>query len=244
MQTKICAKCNVEKSVDLFYLKKYKDRIVIATPCKECIRLKGKYALGYEKPLSLPDEEWRDIPGYEGYYQASNFCRIKSVERHSWNGLKWITQREIIMTTSKNDAGYSLVCLSKNRKLQSKGVHIWTAMAFLGHIQRGFEIVVDHIDDNPENNILSNLQLLTNRENVNKGFKTKNLTSKYAGVHFNKKEQKFKASICIKGSRQVYLGYFKEELDAHYAYETAFKNLDKYENDTQFRELVKQLNQK
>jgi len=155
MQTKICAKCKVEKELSFFYPKKYKGEIIHSSPCKECIRLKGKYALGYEKPLNLPDEIWKDIPEYEGFYQASNFCRIKSLERKSWNGNSWILQKEIIMLPSKNEAGYSFVALSKDGKLKSKGIHIWTAMAFLGHIQKGFEIVVDHIDDNPENNIFA-----------------------------------------------------------------------------------------
>jgi len=240
MQTKTCSKCGIEKDTTFFYLSKNR----FSSHCKECFRLKGKYANGYEKPIDLPNEEWKDIPGYEGRYKASNFCRIKSLERKSWNGKQWITQKEIIMTPSKNEAGYSIVCLSKNRKLQNKGIHIWTAMAFLGHTPCGFKIVVDHIDDNPENNVLSNLQLLTNRQNVEKGFKRKKLTSKYTGVYFNKNEKKFRSSICISGTRQVHLGYFVNELDAHNTYQTALSNLDKYENDKQFRELVRKLNKK
>ena len=244
LKTKLCSKCKIEKEISLFYSTNYKSRTRYSSHCKECIRLKGKYALGYEKPLDLPNEVWKYIPEYEGFYKASNFCRIKSLERKSWNGNSWILQREMIMLPSKNEAGYSFVGLSKDGKIKSKGIHVWTAMAFLGHVQNGYEIVVDHIDDNPENNVLSNLQLLTNRQNVEKGFKKKKLTSQYTGVYFNKKEKKFRASICIKGSRQVHLGYFKEEIDAHNAYQTALNNLDKYETDKQFRELVKQLNQK
>ena len=37
----------------------------------------------------MNDEEWKDIPGYEGLYQASNLGRIKSIDRyvkgHNWN---------------------------------------------------------------------------------------------------------------------------------------------------------------
>lgn len=38
----------------------------------------------YYKDLNIADikgEEWRDIPGYDGIYQVSNYGRIKSVER-------------------------------------------------------------------------------------------------------------------------------------------------------------------
>jgi len=245
MTTKKCIKCKEEKVASDFYNRKCRDKTTLSSQCKECIRLKGKYALGYEKTINLPDEIWKDIPGYEGIYQSSNFCRVKSLERKSWNGFCWITQREIILKPAKNSNGnYYFVGLSKKSKVRQFGIHILTAMAFLGHVPCGFEIVVDHIDDNPENNTLSNLQLLTNRENIIKGFSKMKLTSKYTGVYFNKNEKKFRASICIKGSRQVHLGYFKEEIDAHNSYQTAFKNLDKYENDSQFRQLVKTLNQK
>jgi hypothetical protein len=29
----------------------------------------------------LPGERWKDIPGFEGYYKASDFGRIKSLDR-------------------------------------------------------------------------------------------------------------------------------------------------------------------
>jgi len=239
MQTKICTKCNAEKSVDLFYFCKTR----FSSQCKECIRLKGKYANGYEKPKNLPNEEWLDVPGFEGLYQASKFGRLKSLERKSWNGFCWHLTPEKILKQS-NSGKYLCVGLSKNNKVKLRQTQVWIAMTFLNHIPKGFKIVVDHIDDDKHNNYLTNLQLLTNRENVNKGFSKMNLTSKYTGVRFSKKENRFISHICIKGSRQTYLGRFKEELDAHNTYQTALKNLDKYENDKQFRELVSKLNQK
>ena len=47
-------------------------------------------------------------------------------------------------------------------------VHRLVAMAFLDHVPCGHKIVVDHIDNNPFNNHLSNLQLISNRENTTK----------------------------------------------------------------------------
>ena len=29
----------------------------------------------------LPEEAWRDVPGYEGYYQVSSRGRVRSVDR-------------------------------------------------------------------------------------------------------------------------------------------------------------------
>lgn len=31
---------------------------------------------------NLPNEEWRDVVGYEGLYQVSNLGRIKSLDRY------------------------------------------------------------------------------------------------------------------------------------------------------------------
>ena len=55
-------------------------------------------------------------------------------------------------------------------------------MAFFGHVPGGYKIVVDHIDNNRLNNHVSNLQLITQRENSSKD--RKNGTSQYTGVVF------------------------------------------------------------
>ncbi len=36
------------------------------------------------QPVDLAKEEWRDVVGYEGYYQVSNYGRVKSLERTRW----------------------------------------------------------------------------------------------------------------------------------------------------------------
>jgi hypothetical protein len=186
------------------------------------------------------EEIWKDIPGYEGLYQASSLGRVKSLERKSWNGFSLHLKKEIILKQSKQKK-YFITTLSKENKTKSFLTHQLIAMAFLGHIPCGFKLVVDHIDNDTTNNNLDNIQLLTNRENVNK--RQLNKTSKYPGVYFNKNEKKWKTSICISGKRQVYLGYFINEIDAYKTYQKALSNLDKYENDKQFRELIKTLNQ-
>jgi hypothetical protein len=175
-------------------------------------------------------EEWRDIPNYEGIYQVSSLGRIKSFHK-----------KGRIMKQSLVDR-YLYVILCKNKTKKNYFSQQLVAMAFLGHTPFGFKIVVDHIDDNELNNYHKNLQLLTNRQNIEKGFKRKNLTSKYTGVYFNKSEKKFRANIKIKHKKNCHLGYFKEELDAHNAYQTALNNLDKYESNKQFKELCSNYN--
>lgn len=39
-------------------------------------------------------EKWKDIDGYEGIYQISNFGRVKSL--YGWNGKKYINREKIL----------------------------------------------------------------------------------------------------------------------------------------------------
>lgn len=39
-------------------------------------------------------EEWKDIDGYEGIYQISNFGRVKSL--HGWNGNKYVNREKML----------------------------------------------------------------------------------------------------------------------------------------------------
>lgn len=55
------------------------------------------------------EEIWKDITGYEGLYQVSNFGRIKALN-YKRSG------REKILKPFKNEYGYLLVYLCKNSK--------------------------------------------------------------------------------------------------------------------------------
>ena len=61
-------------------------------------------------------EIWKDIKGYEGLYQVSNFGNVKSLERrvNSCNGGRNKKEKYIISTDNGN--GYKIVGLSKKHK--------------------------------------------------------------------------------------------------------------------------------
>jgi hypothetical protein len=99
---------------------------------------------------------------------------------------------------------------------------VLVAMAFLNHKPCGHKLVVDHIDNNPLNDRLYNLQVITHRQNCSKDKKG---TSKYTGVTWEKRINKWKAHIRI-NSKLKYLGYFTDELKAANAYKKA---LEEYE---------------
>ena len=63
--------------------------------------------------------------------------------------------------------GYLVFNVAENGKHKSEYIHRFIWQAFNGPIPNGFEI--DHIDNNPANNRLYNLRLLTNVENASRG---------------------------------------------------------------------------
>ena len=171
-------------------------------------------------------EIWKDIPGYEGYYQASNLGRVKSLARSVLckNGTIMTFKDRILKP--QISTGYGRVNLCKNGTCKYILVSQVVAMAFLGHKRCGLKLVVDHIDNNPLNDKLENLQIITNRQNVSKD--RKGGTSKYTGVFWDKYYKRWKSYITI-NAKQKYLGSFKDEYKAHLAYQDALNKIDIYE---------------
>lgn len=108
------------------------------------------------------EEEWRDIPGYEGEYQISNFGRVKSLERyvrHNYGGLKKVTER--ILRLNEKHNGYYGVYL----KGKVISVHRLVAAAFVSKEDESLDLV-EHLDHNKKNNHFSNLIWSNQKRNV------------------------------------------------------------------------------
>lgn len=83
------------------------------------------------------------------------------------------------------------------------------------------ELVVDHIDGNILNNRKENLRIVTISENArNRKNKSKNSSSKYFGVSWDKNKKRWHAVI-RPGEKTIFLGVFKDEIDAALAYNVA-----------------------
>ena len=100
-------------------------------------------------------ELWKDIKEYEGIYQVSNLGRVKRVE----------TDR--VLKGSKNKKGYLRVDLYKNGSQSNKRIHRLVAQAFIPNPENKSQ--VNHIDENKTNNVISNLEWTTAKENINHG---------------------------------------------------------------------------
>lgn len=110
------------------------------------------------------EEIWKDIKGYEGWYQVSNLGRIKSLERvfTRKNGTPFFV-RERILKYAFDHAGYPYVTLIKLKTRYNKAVHRLVAQAFIPNPEN--KPCIDHIDCNPKNPIASNLRWVTVSEN-------------------------------------------------------------------------------
>ena len=169
-------------------------------------------------------EIWKTIEGYENY-QVSNLGRVKSLERvinRSNNKKQFI--RERILKYATSNSGYFFIVINKDKKRKLIYVHKLVAIAFLNHKTRGNKRVIDHIDNNKLNNNLSNLQIISHRENTSKD--KKGCSSKYTGVYLHKPTNKWVSHIRINGIKK-HIGYFENELDASNAYQEVLLKITK-----------------
>jgi hypothetical protein len=113
---------------------------------------------------SRMNEEWRAVPGHEGY-EVSNLGRVRSYRAHGGNrgGRQVKTPR--IKTTRRHNTGYSSVVLQAELgRSQAYSVHVLVAAAFLGPRPEGYQVA--HFDGDKMNARLDNLRYATPVENA------------------------------------------------------------------------------
>ena len=103
------------------------------------------------------EEVWKDIEGYEGYYQVSSHGRIKSLKR-GWRS------REKIRVFSKAPNGYYRMVLSANNIRKTISAHRAVAEAFIPN-PHNYE-TVNHLDFDKSNNNVNNLEWASMKENT------------------------------------------------------------------------------
>lgn len=108
-------------------------------------------------------EVWKDVEGFEGRYQVSNFGRVKSLDREITNlvGRTYSVKGVVLRQTLRN--GYQRVILSLDGKATHVSVHRLVALAFVANPEN--KEYVHHINSDKMNNHMDNLEWVTPLEN-------------------------------------------------------------------------------
>ena len=111
---------------------------------------------------------WKDISGYEGYYQISDSGRVKSLERPVFNkdGTFQRTKKETIKTPKITSDGYYNITLSVNGVDKTFPIHRLVAEAFIQKPDTDEPLEVNHIDYDRKNNRKENLEWVTHITNI------------------------------------------------------------------------------
>jgi hypothetical protein len=163
----------------------------------------------------IMNEIFKTIPNYNGGYQVSNLGNVKSFKKYGG-----ITER--ILSTSSESQGYLVVSLYLKGKKKTFHIHKLIQSAFeLG------EGNIDHINGIRNDNRLSNLRVVTTREN-NQNLEC-HRNGKLVGANFDKRmsnsPRPWRAQIKINGKCSN-LGAYATEAEANKAYMEKVRQLD------------------
>lgn len=104
----------------------------------------------------LMEEKWKEVIGYNGRYLISNKGNLYSN----------FSKRNLVGNSTR---GYKYYVLTKNNKSECLKAHRLVAIAFIPNTKN--KPCVNHIDGNPSNNNVNNLEWVTHSENTKHAFK-------------------------------------------------------------------------
>lgn len=138
----------------------------------------------------LLNEEFRDINGYEGLYQVSNYGRVKSLQKYNAISKKYYN-REKILKNLPHKGGYLKVGLNKDGKKKCHLIQQIVGKTFIPNPNNLLEI--NHKDTNKYNNMFFNLEWCTRSENMKHAFENGKCNSQLS--HLKKVIQNNKKAI-------------------------------------------------
>lgn len=110
-------------------------------------------------------EIWKPVVGWEGLYEVSNFGNVKSLDRfvHVNKYLKFCKGQ--LLKIYNHKTGYAMVTLRNSGIQKISKVHQLVMNAFNPNNSKE-KLEINHIDGNPMNNKLDNLEWCTHKENL------------------------------------------------------------------------------
>lgn len=134
---------------------------------------------------------WKDIEGYKGHYQISNYGNVRSLKKDAF------------LRKCAYLKGYKIISLWKNGIGKMFRVHRLVAAAFIPNPEN--KPCVDHIDGDRANNHADNLRWVTVKENQNNPITKSKWIGKKAKPHNEKAVEQIKNGIVV----NVLLAYKK-----------------------------------
>ena len=138
------------------------------------------YRASEKEKIEMSSEIWKDIVGYEGLYQVSSLGRVRSLDRvckqsgitkeynDTYIKKGRVLNRKAQHTYNKKNSTkyyrYQIVLYDGSGRGKSYKVHRLVAQAFIPNPEN--KPFVNHIDCNPQNNNVENLEWVTPKENV------------------------------------------------------------------------------
>lgn len=117
------------------------------------------------------EEIWKDIAGYEGYYQVSSLGDVKTTGRYRIKrGYSHFYAEKILKKDLDNRSGYFMVTLYMEGVSRHVSIHRLVCSAFHENVEN--KPCVNHIDGIKTNNYPENLEWCTYSENLIHSFKT------------------------------------------------------------------------
>lgn len=138
-------------------------------------------------------EIWKDIDFLNNNYSVSNRGNVKSNDRVASDGRK--IKGRIMKMYKIQPRGYLTVVFMIDGKKKHYLVHRLVYCVF-NNLDINGKFIIDHIDNNSENNNIDNLQKMTQQENIIKGYRDRKrakelnkeyMIPKYDGANNNKK---------------------------------------------------------
>lgn len=171
----------------------------------------------------LNSENWKKIPDLP-YYISKEGNVLRDPES------RYAPKNGGYIKPYVNNKGYLCINLYKNSKVHKFQIHRLLAMAFIPN-PNNLDII-NHIDGNPLNNELSNLEWCTQSHNIkhawdtglfsnrntNASVKRKGSTSKYKGVSWSTERKRWAVYITVNKKRKG-IGRFEDEIEAAKAYD-------------------------
>lgn len=158
-------------------------------------------------------ETWKDIPGYEGLYQASDQGNIRTAAGKTTSNKRYSVRRwksRILKGRGDNHITGKRVSLWKDGNPKDWLVARLVAITFLGSPPDGF--TVNHKDGNRMNNTIDNLEWLSLADNIRHGFATGLYPTKAVVLSRNGETLEFTSMAKCDRFLRRYNGYTSDNL--------------------------------